>query len=208
MLAHLKHRPGLLVALATLVGAGLTAGQYVAPLSAALMGWCAGVVAYIAVDLMIVARSNTKTMKARAAAVDEGRIAVLIITVGAAIASIAAITVNLAHAKGSPDNAVAAVLAAVTVLLSWMFVHTVFAFTYAHDFYKEGKGITFPDTPQPDYWDFAYFSFVIGATAQVSDVTVTSRSIRRMVLAHGVISFLFNTAVLAFGVNLAASLLS
>lgn len=208
MLAHLKHRPGLLIGFVTFIGANLLARAFAPPLSSALIGWCAGVLAYLAIDVVVAARSNVKSMRARAEVVNEGRIMVLFITVGAAVASIAAITVNLVHARESSSGTGAAILAAITVLLSWFFVHTVFTFTYAHDFYKEGKGIAFPDTPQPDYWDFAYFSFVIGATAQVSDVAVTSRAIRRLVLAHGIIAFFFNTAVLAFGVNLAASLLS
>jgi uncharacterized membrane protein len=208
MLKQLKHHPGLLLGFITTLGAALFARSFATPLSAALMGWCAGVLAYLAVDFAIAARSNVKTMRARAEAVNEGRFVVLFVSVAAAVASLAAIVINLSHAKNSPESSGAAILAAITVLLSWFFVHTVFAFTYAHDFYKEGKGIDFPETPHPDYWDFAYFSFVIGATAQVSDVCVTSRSIRRLVLAHGVISFFFNTAVLAFGVNLAAALVT
>lgn len=205
MIKQLKHRPGLLFGFATLVGASLLASGFTARLSAALIGWCAGVVAYLAVDVAIAMRSNVKTIRARAEGVDEGRVAVLFITVGAAIASLAAITVNLVDAKDSAASTSTTILAAITVLLSWFFVHTVFTFTYAHDYYKEGKGIAFPDTPQPDYWDFAYFAFVIGATAQVSDVAVTSCAIRRLVLIHGIIAFFFNTAVLAFGVNMAAS---
>jgi len=208
MLRHLKHRPGLLTGAAVAVAAGLAAGRLTGPIAAALMGWCAGVVAYLAVDIWIASRATAKTMRARAEAVDQGRITILIISTGAAVASLAAILINMAQAKGTADSGLAAALAAVTVLLSWIFVHTVFAFTYAHDFYKGGHGLVFPKTPEPDYWDFAYFAFVIGATAQVSDVSITSPSIRRLALAHGVIAFFFNTAILAFGVNLAASLVT
>lgn len=202
MLRHLKHRPGLLIGFATAVVAGLIAHRFMATLSSTLAGWCAGVLAYLAADIWIASRSTVKTMRARAEAVDEGRVTVLIVTVGAAVASLAAIVVNLSTTRGVYD----VILAGGTVLLSWVFVHTVFTFTYAHDFYKENRGIDFPGTPEPDYWDFAYFAFVIGATSQVSDVSISSSSIRRLVLAHGIISFFFNTAVLAFGVNLAASL--
>ena len=208
MLKHLKHRPGLVTGTAVGLAAGFAANTTIPGLSAALIGWCVGVIVYLAMDVWIASRATVKTMQARAEAVDEGRITVLFITVGAAIASLAAILINLADAKNSPHSGAAGGLAAVTVLLSWIFVHTVFAFTYAHDFYKGGGGLTFPETPQPNYWDFAYFAFVIGATAQVSDVEITSSSIRRLVLAHGVIAFFFNTAILAFGVNLAAGLVS
>jgi len=94
-------------------------------------------------------------------------------------------------------------------VLSWGFIHTMFALHYAHDYYGEhgaGKGgLAFPGEQVPDYWDFVYFAFVIGMTSQVSDVAVASRPIRRTVNAHGVVSFFFNTALLALSVNLAAS---
>jgi uncharacterized membrane protein len=83
------------------------------------------------------------------------------------------------------------VLAALTIVLSWAFIHTIFALHYAHEFYDESAGV--------------YFSFVIGMTSQVSDVGVTSKGIRRTVAAHGVVSFVFNAALLALTVNLAAS---
>jgi len=208
MLQHLKHRPGLLIGAAVGLLVGLAAGRVTPGLTGALLGWCAGVVAYLAVDIWVASRATVKTMRARAEAVDQGRTTVLFISTSAAIASLAAILINMAHAKGTPDSTFASALAGITVLLSWIFVHTVFAFTYAHDFYKDGDGLIFPKTPHPDYWDFAYFAFVIGATAQVSDVNITSSSIRRLVLAHGIVAFFFNTAILAFGVNLAASLVT
>ena len=206
MLAHLQHRPGLFAGAAMAIVGGFVAGQFVPELSAALVGWCAGVMVYVGIDIWEASRATVRTMQVRAEAVGESRITVLLISLIAAIASLAAIVINLAQAKNTPHIGFATALAGVTVLLSWVFVHTVFAFTYAHAFYQKCEGLTFPDTPTPDYWDFAYFAFVIGATAQVSDVAITSSSIRRLALAHGVISFFFNTAILAFGVNLAASL--
>src|SRR5262249_35749031 len=98
----------------------------------------------------------------------------------------------------------------VTILLSWTFVHVIFALHYAHEFYAakpRGGGLTFPGGDEPDYWDFLYFSLVIGMTSQVSDVAVTGRTIRRTVAAHGVVSFLFNAALIALTVNIAASAL-
>jgi uncharacterized membrane protein len=99
-------------------------------------------------------------------------------------------------------------LAIVTITLSWTFIHAIFALHYAHDYYGSGhraNGLQFPGDDQPDYWDFAYFSFVVGMTFQVSDVAVTNRAIRRLVVAHGILSFAFNTAILALTVNLASS---
>jgi uncharacterized membrane protein len=95
-----------------------------------------------------------------------------------------------------------------TIALSWAFTHTIFALHYAHEFYSENDGppggLQFPGSEDPDYWDFVYFSFVIGMTSQVSDVAIRSKPIRRIVAAHGVISFVFNVALLSLTVNIAA----
>jgi uncharacterized membrane protein len=99
------------------------------------------------------------------------------------------------------------------VVASWTVTHTVFALHYAHHYYGDGPapgadddrgGLAFPGEEPPDYWDFLYFSFVVGMTCQVSDVQVTSRAMRRMTLMHGVLSFFFNTVILALSVNLLA----
>ena len=97
-----------------------------------------------------------------------------------------------------------------TIALSWAAVHTIFALHYAHEFYRGAKpgGLQFPsgDTHEnADYWDFVYFSFVIGMTAQVSDVGITDKTIRRTATAHGIVSFIYNTALVALMVNIAAS---
>ena len=100
------------------------------------------------------------------------------------------------------------VLATLTILLSWTLIHTIFALHYAHEFYDEtaGRGMSFPGhDAHPDYLDFVYFSFVIGMTSQVSDVAITSKLIRRTATVHGVVSFLFNAALLALTINIAAS---
>ena len=103
-------------------------------------------------------------------------------------------------------------LAGATILLSWAFVHTIFAIHYAHEYYgerRDGKigGLTFPEDAKPNYWDFLYFSLVIGMTSQVSDVQVTSKVIRRVVNLHGVLSFFFNVSVLALTVNMVSNLI-
>ena len=99
----------------------------------------------------------------------------------------------------------------VTILLSWSFIQVIFAFHYAHEFYAEHRGqaggLGFPGDDPPDYWDFLYFAFVIVMTSQVSDVTVKSTVLRRTVIAHGLLSFVFNLMLLALTINLAASAL-
>ncbi|RFP65427.1 DUF1345 domain-containing protein [Hymenobacter lapidiphilus] len=105
------------------------------------------------------------------------------------------------------------VVGAVAVLAAWLLVHTLFTLRYAHVFYGSGSsrpvgGLQFPgDEPEPDYLDFAYFAFVIGMTAQTSDVGITSRQMRRLALLHGLVAFGFNTAVVALAINGLAGLL-
>src|SRR4029453_8050715 len=145
-----------------------------------------------------------EVIRRRAAVEDEGQWAILVLTVVAALASLAAIFAELGSAGRRPGQVAPA---AVTILLSWAFIHTIFALHYAHEFYDEtdGGGLIFPGKDAPDYWDFIYFSFVIGMTSQVSDVGITSKRIRRTAAAHGIVSFIFNAALLALTVNIAAS---
>ena len=101
-----------------------------------------------------------------------------------------------------------------SVAESWILVHTLFTLRYAHLYYRPepgskepGGGLEFPSTPSPDYLDFAYFAFIIGMTCQTSDTGVSSRPMRRLALLHGLIAFIFNTAIVALSINMLASLL-
>ncbi|HEY8967088.1 MAG TPA: DUF1345 domain-containing protein [Candidatus Methylacidiphilales bacterium] len=149
---------------------------------------------------------------------DAGRTFLFVFVITAATASLLAVGLLLGEAKGKEaaelKGHVALSLAA--VFLSWALVHTLFALRYAHHYYADAQtksrehidgGLDFPGKLDPDYLDFAYFSFVVGMTAQVSDVPVTSRQVRRVTLIHGLISFFFNTAILAIFVNIVAGLL-
>jgi uncharacterized membrane protein len=173
----------------------------------ALAGWDIGVALYLIFAYETIARGDIAHIRHRAAIEDEGRVAILTLTATAALASLGAIVAELSAEAGRQPMQLA--LAIVTILLSWALTHTMFAFHYAHEFYGEhsgkGGGLVFPGNEQPDYWDFVYFSFVIGMTAQVSDVTVTARPIRRTVIAHGIVSFMFNASLLALLVNIAAN---
>jgi uncharacterized membrane protein len=175
-----------------------------------LIGWDIGIGFYLVLAITLMARSDVHRLKRRAANQDEGNLAILLLTVAAAIASLGAIFAELATSGGATRQPGQLILATATVVLSWAFIHSIFALHYAHEYYGEGRdgqigGMSFPDDKAPDYWDFTYFSFTIGMCAQVSDVTVSSKTIRRTVLAHSIISFLFNAALLALTVNIAAS---
>jgi uncharacterized membrane protein len=174
-----------------------------------IIGWDLGVGIYLVLALMVFARADVDLIRREAARQDEGRIAILVLTAGAALASLAAIFFELGTAGKEGRDLLHLGLAGLTLALSWAFVHTMFALHYAHEFYDEegGGGMKFPDDDEPDYWDFLYFSLVIGMTSQVSDVGVTAKPIRRLVAAHGVMSFVFNTSLIALAVNIAASAL-
>jgi uncharacterized membrane protein len=187
--------------------ASLTTGWMLA--TRLLAGWDVAVALYLVLVLQMMADSDIHDIRRRAATQDEGQLAMLGLTVASALVSLVAIFVELGtSASGGARPPGHLVVATLTILLSWTFIHTMFTLHYAHEFYDEeaGGGMAFPGGDgAPDYWDFAYFSFVIGMTSQVSDVAVTSRRIRRTVAAHGIVSFLFNAALLALTVNIAAS---
>ena len=173
----------------------------------ALLGWDVFVAAYLLLVFTMMFQCGLARIKRNAVLQDDGRFLILLVTALGAFASIAAIVFELGAAQHS---APALTLATVTIALSWAAVHTTFALHYAHEFYRgaKPKGLQFPsgDTHEnADYWDFVYFSFVIGMTAQVSDVGITDKTIRRTATVHGIVSFIYNTALVALMVNIAAS---
>src|SRR5215813_10609414 len=178
--------------------------------SALLIGWdvCCGL--YLTFAFTLMSKADVHRMRRQARLQDEGRFGILILTAVAALASLVAIFALLGSSSAGMRSAADLFLATLTILLSWAFTHTIFALHYAHEYYDEnagkGGGMEFPDKEcEPDYWDFMYFSFVIGMCAQVSDVTVSCRPIRRTVFGHSVVSFVFNATLLALTVNIAAS---
>lgn len=179
------------------------------PSTRCLLGWDLGVGLYLLLSYRLVVTETAAQIRKRAASQDEGAVAILALTVAAALASLFAIVVQLGISSEPGRHPAELLFAIATIVLSWFFVHTIFALHYAHGFYGagggNGSGLNFPGDEEPDYWDFLYFSFVIGMTSQVSDVGVACKPIRRIVLAHGVLSFFFNVALLALTFNIAAT---
>ena len=143
----------------------------------------------------------------RAAAEDPGRTSVYALVVLTSAASLLAATVLVSRARDAHAHvALLLALCLVTVMVSWTLTHTAFTLRYAHLFYREDSegvgGIEFPGGGNPCYSDFAYLSFTVGMCFQVSDVTLSSRQIRQAVLLHAALSFFYNTAILAFVLNL------
>lgn len=178
-----------------------------------LTGWDSGVALYLVLAFWTMGRGSISEIRRRAGIHDEGAAVLPFLTAAAATASLFAIIAELGPAHAAPGSSwTGFVLGMGTILLSWLFMHTIFALHYAHEFYGEGRdsqigGLDFPGEDEPDYWDFLYFSFVIAMTSQVSDVQVTSRTIRRTVNVHGVLSFFFNLSVLALTVNMMSNLI-
>jgi uncharacterized membrane protein len=172
-----------------------------------LIGWDSFIALYLVLVYIMMMRCGLGHIRRNAVLQDDGRFLILLVTALGAFASIAAIVFELG---GGAHDAAALSLATVTIALSWAAVHSSFALHYAHDYYRGVKpgGLQFPSGDQQDhadYWDFVYFSFVIGMTAQVSDVGITDKTIRRTATVHGIISFIYNTALVALMVNIAAS---
>lgn len=212
-LARLHAR--LLISIA--VGLALTLGLSMTDWIMAtklLLGWDTGVVLYLVLVYQLMVTCGIDEIRRRAAEDDEGAVALLILTGCSALAIMGAIIAELAIAKvsGQPRSGIGVAIAMVTIVVSWAFVHTIFALHYAHEYYGERGdhaigGLTFPGRQAPDYWDFLYFSLVIAMTSQVSDVVITSKVIRRIVTVHGALGFFFNVAVLALTVNIVSNLI-
>ena len=173
-----------------------------------IVGWDAGVALYLALVYLVMAHGSIAEIRRRAAINDEGAIALLVLTAAAALASLVAVLAELGHSPGPYQIA----LSIATILLSWTFMHTMFALHYLHEFYGQGAddrlgGLVFPGSEDPDYGDFLYYSLVVAMTAQVSDIQITSKTIRRLTTLHGAISFFFNATVLALTVNIVSSLM-
>jgi uncharacterized membrane protein len=200
-------RPRTFAAIAVGIVAGFLLPGSLRLVTRFIVSWDVFAALYLVLGYIMMLRCDVAHIRRSAILQDDGRFLILLVTAFGALASLGAIVYELGASKGNPTGLV---LAIVTIVLSWTLVHTVFALHYAHDFYRNKKpgGLQFPSGDQhedADYWDFVYFSFVIGMTAQVSDVGITDKIIRRTATVHGVISFVFNTALLALMVNIAAS---
>ncbi|MBV8911896.1 MAG: DUF1345 domain-containing protein [Acetobacteraceae bacterium] len=183
----------------------------------AVCAWDIGAISLLALfATILLSEGDDERMARNAAAQQEGEWTVFGITLLGVVVSFAALTHVLGLAKdmqGLERKLYIATVAA-TLFLSWLVTQVVFALRYAHEYYERpvgasrvDGGLEFPGGLPPDYWDFLYFAMVLGMTFQVSDVQITSRKLRRLAVAHGLIGFLFNAVIIALTVNIAASLL-
>lgn len=179
-----------------------------------LVTWNSGVCLYLLLAGIMIVQSSHEHIHPRAREQEEGRLTVMVSIILATIACLAAIFIDLASVDALQGSVkyFHITLAVMTVATSWFFIHLMFAFTYAHDFYihkNKGHdgGLQFPGTEKPDYTDFFYFACIIGTSGQTADVSISSQPMRRIGTVHCVLAYAFNTTVLALTINLAAGLL-
>jgi uncharacterized membrane protein len=181
----------------------------------AILAWDVGVVSFLLMTLQLFLSTDAHRMPAIAEALEDAQWTIFWVVFFVSVVSFFAVTTELAGLKelnGWQRTARVAFVAG-TLILSWLLTHVVFAVRYAHEWYDSDgdgalrRGLDFPGDNQPDYMDFLYFSLVLGMTFQVSDVQITGRGPRRLALLHGLISFLYNTVIIALTVNIAAGLL-
>jgi uncharacterized membrane protein len=209
----LRARPRLL--LCTLLGIAL----YVAlPArwrveTRGLVAWDIAVSVYLLLVWRLAVKASPDRIRLRARLQDDGAVITLIFSTLAATACFVAIAFELSAVKaltgvGRVDHLV---LVACTIPMAWAFIHAMFALHYAHEFYdaadSRGHGLIFPGDQPPSYWEFLYFSYIIGTSGQTADVTISCPSLRKTALVHCVLAFFFNITMLGLTINVASSLL-
>ncbi len=217
LIRYIRQKPQLLIA----IGAGLAAFAAahwlspLRPLPSALVGWDAFTVMYLTIGWSQMRLADETAIRDHAHLYDDGEFAVLLLSILGAIFSMIAIVFILAPIPGLSKTLEAfhTLLAVLTLSSSWAFIHTAFAFHYAHgyyfcDDYRKNPPLLFPKTPAPIYVDFLYFSFVIGTSGQTADVSFADTRTRGVGLLHCIVSYLFNAAVLGLTINIAASIIS
>jgi uncharacterized membrane protein len=208
----------LLIALAVSVIVFLCIRSHHALPSLILFIWISFASTIIILDWIIIGTSHPREVRRIAKLQDSSRTFIFLFVIAASIASMGAIIFLLKSSKGHSGKLNEHILLAIgAVAVSWWLVHTIFSLLYAHLYYDTdtddgkilpGGGLDFPGKDEPDYLDFVYFSFVIGMTFQVSDVEISSRKIRRFTLLHALMSFAFNTAILALSINVISGLVA
>jgi len=215
-----RGRPRLFISILFGLAVGFLTPASWREITRGLIAWNACMLLYFTLTGWLIATATQASIRHRAKLQDYGRFAILILTSIAALTAIGAIVAQLASVKDAAGLAkgLHIGLAAATILSAWFFIHLIFALHYAHDYFgtsstrssgpdRRRGGLHFPGTDNPDYYDFLYFSYVIGVASQTADVEITSKSMRRTALVHCVLAFFFNSAVLALTINIAAGLI-
>ncbi|MFN6538469.1 MAG: DUF1345 domain-containing protein [Nostoc sp. EkiNYC01] len=218
LLKNFDPRPRLFIAIGVAVLISVILPPWLHLPTRILCAWNSGADFFLAITWWKMLKATPEKIRRYAENQYEGHLAIFMLVIAAACASVLAIGFLLTDKKGLSTILLTlhVILAIMTIVGSWLLVHTMFAVQYAHIYYKYNSrnnkqeitgGLDFPNNKYPDYWEFLYYSFVIGMTSQVSDVQTTSRNMRRLTLLHGILSFFFNTTILAMSINIIASLI-
>jgi uncharacterized membrane protein len=218
LLKYLETRPRLFLSIGVAIGLSLVLPVEVPFSARVLCIWDAAMFCFLGLTWFLMHHTPPRIVRKKAQQEDLGRLIILSFIMAAAAFSVTAIAFLLKDTKTVTGLVLGAhvTLAICTIVGAWLLVHTIFALHYARSYYQDGhlslkdcqlQKLNFPNEVEPDYWDFLYFSFVIGMTSQVSDVAIISRQIRRLSLYHGILSFFFNTAIVAMSINIIAGII-
>lgn len=218
-IAKLDARHRLIVSLVMAAAVWLGLRGRVQPSTQSIATWDIFALCVLVLAWLTITTTPAHKLRARAQEQDVSRTVIFVFVVLAACAGLFAVGFLFFANKNvpRPHFVLHLLMSLVAVISAWLLVHTVFGLRYAHTFYGDpdgpagpqdhAGGLEFPGGHPPDYMDFAYFSFVIGMTFQVSDVQITSREFRKLALLHGMLSFGFNTVILALTINTVSTLL-
>jgi uncharacterized membrane protein len=179
------------------------------PLTRVLISWNVGVLLFLALACKLMFSLNATQLSKKYEDEDEAAALILVISIVGAILAMASIVAFLAD-LGTAAEGLHIALAGVTVIDTWVLIPTMFTLHYADMYYSVGpkeRPLRFPDSRDPVFWDFAYFSFTISAACQTADVSTAQGSIRKAVIAHSVLSFFFNASILGFAINVTAGMI-
>lgn len=217
MFKHLDAKPRLFISVAGSIIVYFLTPNWLQLSTRIIIAWNFGVTCFLALVYVMMSRATIQKMRFQARQQDESRWIILIGVVAAACTSLLAIVLMLGGGKQLPASILTfhITLSLFTIFASWSLIQTMFALHYAHLYYQQSSDrdleatapLEFPSEKLPDYVDFLYFSFGIGMTSQVADVQIKSRLLRRLALVHQVLTFFFNTLILALGINILASLI-
>ncbi|MEA2856530.1 MAG: hypothetical protein QOH98_851 [Methylobacteriaceae bacterium] len=215
----IQARPRLFVCIALGIVTGLILPHDWRLAARLLIAWNGAIILYLILGARMMMQADRLSIRRRAQLTDDGKYAFLGLSILAAIASFAAIVFELSGVKDltGSDKVAHIALVVTTIVSSWFFVHLTFTLHYAHEYFADELrtpdpsdvrgGLIFPGTKDPRYIDFLYFSYIIGVASQTADVATWSPIMRTLALVHGIVSFFFNTTILALTINIAASLL-
>lgn len=209
----IKARPRLLVSVLIGIAVFYFAPRSWRPETSGLVAWDIAVFIYLAMVFRLAQNSGPERIRLRARLQDDGALTTLTFSCFAAAACFVAIASELSAVKGmtGQNKLFHATLVGSTIPMAWLFIHSMFALHYAHEYYAaddpKGRGLIFPGGQPLSYWDFFYFSFIIGTSGQTADVAVSGPSLRKITLVHCVLSFFFNITMLGLTINVASTLL-